>query len=150
MMAMGKNHMVGDANVADLYIVVIVTLLFFYAFLYGIPSPMLAESQEQGTLNTLDDMKLYLKIDKISVGDSPTGLISVKGTVHNNSTENVINVKTKVELLNTSNGLVAEAERFITPPSSIFKPGYERQFDFLVTARSVDHYNITAYGDRTQ
>jgi hypothetical protein len=34
MMAMGKNHMVGDANVADLYIVVIVTLLFFYTFLY--------------------------------------------------------------------------------------------------------------------
>ena len=149
-MAMGKNHVVGDANVTDLYIVVIITLLFFYTFSYGIPSPMLVESQEQGSLNTLDDVKLHLKIDKISVGDSPTGLISVKGTVHNNSTENVINVKTKVELLNTNNGLVAEAERFITPPSSIFKPGYERQFDFLVTARSVDHYNITAYGDRVQ
>jgi hypothetical protein len=149
-MAMGKNHVAGDANVTTLYIVVIITMLFFYIISYGIPSPMLVESQEQGTLNTLDDVKIYLKIDKISVGDSPTGLISVKGTVHNNSTENVINVKTKVELLNANNGLVAEAERFITPPSSTFKPGYERQFDFLVTARNVDHYNITAYGDRVQ
>jgi hypothetical protein len=149
-MAMGKNHVFGHANAADLYIVVIITMLFFYAFSYGIPSPMLVESQEQGTLNTLDDVKLYLKIDKISVGDSPTGLISVKGTVHNNSTENVINVKIKVELLNTNNALVAEAERFITPASSVFKPGYERQFDFLVTARNVDHYNIAAYGDRVQ
>jgi hypothetical protein len=53
-------------------------------------------------------------------------------------------------LLNINNGLVAQAERFVTPPMSVFKPGYERQFDFLVTARGVDHYNMTAYGDRVQ
>lgn len=147
---MGKNQVVGDAKVNGVYIIIIIAMLIFYAFSYEVPFPMLVESQEQGTLNTFDEVKLYLRIDKISVGDSPTGLISVKGTVHNNSTENIINVKIKVELLNTNNGLVAEAERFITPPSSIFKPGYERQFDFLVTARNVDHYNITAYGDKVQ
>ncbi len=147
---MGRNHVVGNVNVTDVYFITIITLSIFYTFSYGIPFPVLVESQEQGTLNTFEDAKLYLKIDEISVGDSPTGLISVKGTVHNNSTENIINVKIKVELLNANNGLVAEAERFITPPSSIFKPGYERQFDFLVTARNVDHYNITAYGDKLQ
>lgn len=147
---MGKFHVIGDANVNGVYIIIIIAMLIFYAFSYEVPFPMLVESQEQGTLNTFDDVKLYLKIDEISVGDSPTGLISVEGTVHNNSTENIINVKIKVELLNANNGLVAEAERFITPPSSIFKPGYERQFDFLVTARNVDHYNITAYGDKVQ
>jgi hypothetical protein len=147
---MGRNHVVGNVNVTDVYFITIITLSIFYTFSYGIPFPVLVESQEQGTLNTFEDAKLYLKIDEISVGDSPTGLISVKGTVHNNSTENIINVKIKVELLNANDGLVAEAERFITPPSSIFKPGYERQFDFFVTARNVDHYNIIAYGDKVQ
>jgi hypothetical protein len=149
-MAMGKNHVVGGANVNNVYVVILITVLIFYTFSYGIPFPMVVESQEQGKLNAFDDEKLYLKIDKISVGDSPTGLISVKGTVHNNSTENIINVKVKVELLNANNGLAAEAERFVTPASSIFKPGYESQFDFLVTARNVDHYNMTAYGDKAQ
>ena len=149
-MTMGKIHVIGDANANGVYVIIIIAMLIFYAFSYEVPFLMLVESQEQGTLNTFDDVKLYLKIDEISVGDSPTGLISVKGTVYNNSTENIINVKIKVELLNANNGLVAEAERFITPPSSIFKPGYERQFDFLVTARNVDHYNITAYGDKLQ
>ena len=149
-MAMGKNHVAGDANVNNVYVVILITVLIFYTLSYGIPSPMVVESQEQGKLNAFDDEKLYLKIDKISVGDSPTGLISVKGTVHNNSTENIINVKVKVELLNANNGLAAEAERFVTPASSIFKPGYESQFDFLVTARNVDHYNMTAYGDKAQ
>ncbi len=149
-MAMGKNHVAGDANVNNVYVVILITVLIFYTLSYGIPSPMVVESQEQGKLNAFDDEKLYLKIDRISVGDSPTGLISVKGTVHNNSTENIINVKVKVELLNANNGLAAEAERFVTPASSIFKPGYESQFDFLVTARNVDHYNMTAYGDKAQ
>ncbi|MDP8907285.1 MAG: FxLYD domain-containing protein, partial [Thermoproteota archaeon] len=79
-----------------------------------------------------------------------TGLIVVKGIVHNNSTENIVNVKVKVDLFDSNNELIIETQRFITPASSIFKPGYERNFDFLVTAKDVDHYNITAYGDKAQ
>ncbi len=119
--------------------------------LFAILSPHSAQSQEQqGTVSRLADMPISLKIDNIYVGDSPTGLIVVKGTVHNNSTENIVNVKVKVDLFDSDNDLIIETQRFITPASSIFKPGYERNFDFLVTARDVDHYNISAYGDKAQ
>jgi hypothetical protein len=84
------------------------------------------------------------------VGDSPTGLIVVKGIVYNNSTENIVNVKVKVELFDSNNELIIETLRFITPASSVFKPGYERNFDFLVTAKDVDHYNISAFGEKGQ
>ena len=110
-----------------------------------------AHSQEQqGTVSHLADIPISLKIDNIYVGDSPTGLIVVKGIVHNNSTENIVNVKVKVGLFDSNNELIIETQRFITPASSVFKPGYERNFDFLVTAKDVDNYNITAYGDKAQ
>ncbi len=126
----------------------------FYAMvsmaLFAFVFPYSAQSQEQGTVSHLADMPISLKMDNIYVGDSPTGLITVKGIVHNNSTENIVNVKVKVDLFDSDNDHIIETLRFITPASSIFKPGYERNFDFLVTAKNVDHYNITAYGDKVQ
>ena len=118
---------------------------------FAVLFPNSAQSQEQqGTVSNLAGMPISLKIDNIFVGDSPTGLIGVKGTVHNNSTENIVNVKVKVGLFDSNNELIIETQRFIMPASSIFKPGYERNFDFLVTAKDVDNYNITAYGDKAQ
>ena len=118
---------------------------------FAVLFPNSAQSQEQqGTVSNLAGMPISLKIDNIFVGDSPTGLIAVKGMVHNNSTENIVNVKVKVGLFDSNNELIIETQRFIMPASSIFKPGYERNFDFLVTAKGVDNYNITAYGDKAQ
>ncbi len=119
--------------------------------LFVILFPHSAQSQEQqGTVSRLAEMPISLKIDNIYVGDSPTGLIGVKGIVHNNSTENIVNVKVKVNLFDSNNEIIIETQRFITPASSIFKPGYERNFDFLVTAKDVDHYNISAFGEKAQ
>jgi hypothetical protein len=124
-----------------------VSVIASFALLF----PNSAQSQEQqGTVSNLAGMPISLKIDNIFVGDSPTGLIAVKGMVHNNSTENIVNVKVKVGLFDSNNELIIETQRFIMPASSIFKPGYERNFDFLVTAKDVDKYNITAYGDKAQ
>ncbi len=128
----------------------------FYAMvgliaLFAVIFPHSAQSQEQqGTVSRLADMPISLKIDNIYVGDSPTGLIVVKGIVHNNSTENIVNVKVKVNLFDPNNELIMETLRYITPASSIFKPGYERNFDFFVTAKDVDHYNISAFGEKAQ
>ncbi len=130
--------------------------VWFYAMvgliaLFAVLFPQSAQSQEQqGTVSRLADMPISLKIDNIYVGDSPTGLIVVKGIVHNNSTENIANVKVKVNLFDPNNELIMETLRYITPASSIFKPGYERNFDFLVTAKDVDHYNISAFGEKAQ
>jgi hypothetical protein len=136
-------------NVNGVFIIVTGITLFFI-ILIGIPLPHYTESQEQGLLNSFSNSKVTLKIDNVSVGDSPTGLISVKGIVHNNSTENVENVKVEVKLFDSNNDLITETTRFITPSSSIFKPLYESDFDFLMTSKNVDHYNMTSYGDKVQ
>ena len=105
-------------------------------------------SQEQGMINSLSSTIINLELQEIEVGESPTGLISVKGTVINNSTFDVRDVKVLVELFDPKNTTVSEASRFVTPPSSSFKPGYERDFYFFVSANNVDHYKITAEGEK--
>lgn len=105
-------------------------------------------SQEQGMINSLSSTIINLGLKEIEVGESPTGLISVKGTAINNSTFDARDVKVLVELYDSKNTTVSETSRFITPASSTFKPGYERDFYFFVSANNVDHYKITAEGEK--
>jgi hypothetical protein len=105
-------------------------------------------SQEQGMINSLSSTIINLELRDIEVGESPTGLISVKGTAINNSTFDARDVKVLVELFDSKNTTVSETSRFITPASSTFKPGYERDFYFFVSANNVDHYKITAEGEK--
>lgn len=105
-------------------------------------------SQEQGMINSLSSTIINLGLKEIEVGESPTGLISVKGTAINNSTFDTRDVKVLVELFDSKNTTVSETSRFITPASSTFKPGYERDFYFFVSANNVDHYKITAEGEK--
>jgi len=105
-------------------------------------------SQEQGMINSLSSTIINLELREIEVGESPTGLITVKGTAINNSTFDTRDVKVLVELFDSKNSTVSETSRFITPASSTFKPGYERDFYFFVSANNVDHYRITAEGEK--
>jgi hypothetical protein len=138
-------------NVNFQYIcIIIITCTIFLITLFGFIFPYFTLSQEQERINTFTNSPIYLNIDKIFVGNSPTGLISVKGVVHNNSTSNIENVKVKVKLLDVNNGMSTETVRFVTPPSFAIKPGDERNFDFLIATSNFNSYNITAYGDKTQ
>lgn len=105
-------------------------------------------AQEQGKINSLSSTIINLQLRDIQVGESPTGLIYVKGTAINNSTIDTRDVKVFVELFDSKNATVSETSRFITPASSTFKPGYERDFYFFVSANNVDHYKITAEGEK--
>ena len=107
-----------------------------------------AFAQEQGRINTLSSTVLNLELREIEVGESPTGLIYVKGTALNNSTSDTRDVKVLVQLFDVNNNTVSETSRFITPASSTFKPGYERDFYFFVSANNVDHYIITVEGEK--
>jgi hypothetical protein len=109
---------------------------------------MTGNAQEQGKINILSSTMVNLQLRDIQVGESPTGLIYVKGTAINNSTFDARDVKVLVELFNSQNSTVSETSRFITPASSTFKPGYERDFYFFVSANNVDHYKITAEGEK--
>ncbi len=105
-------------------------------------------SQERGMINSLSSTIINLELREIEVGESPTGLISVKGTAINNSTFDARDVKVLVEFFDSKNTTVSETSRFISPASSTFKPGYERDFYFFVSTKNVDHYKITAEGEK--
>ena len=105
-------------------------------------------AQEQGRINTPTSTLINLELRDIEIGESPTGLIYVKGTAINNSTFDTRDVKVLVNLFDVNNSTVSETSRFITPASSTFKPGYERDFYFFVSANNVDHYVITAQGEK--
>ncbi len=110
------------------------------------PSIHLGDQHLQQTLATSIKTKVNLAIEGLSVGESPTGLVAVNGTVHNNSTANLINVEVRAELYNPNNELIRETTRYVTPPTSVFQPDNIQPFRFLVIAEDVDHYNVTAFG----
>ncbi|WP_458720914.1 hypothetical protein [Candidatus Nitrosocosmicus sp. R] len=127
--------------------ILIPSVLIATIFLVNLPTNQV-NSQEQGIINSLSSTIINLELREIEVGESPTGLITVKGTAINNSTFDTRDVKVLVELFDSKNSTVSETSRFITPASSTFKPGYERDFYFFVSANNVDHYKITAEGEK--
>jgi hypothetical protein len=130
-------------------LMLIVLSIFFSCMIFSQWSwNMTGNAQEQGKINILSSTMVNLQLRDIQVGESPTGLIYVKGTAINNSTFDARDVKVLVELFNSQNSTVSETSRFITPASSTFKPGYERDFYFFVSANNVDHYKITAEGEK--
>jgi hypothetical protein len=127
--------------------ILIPSVLIVIIFLVNLSTNQV-NSQEQGIINSLSSTIINLGLREIEVGESPTGLITVKGTAINNSTFDTRDVKVLVELFDSKNSTVSETSRFITPASSTFKPGYERDFYFFVSANNVDHYKITAEGEK--
>ena len=134
-------------NIIRKSFILIPSVLLVFIFLVDLTANQI-NSQEQGMIYSLSSTIVNLELKEIEVGESPTGLISVKGTAINNSTFDVRDVKVLVELFDHKNTTVSETSRFITPPSSTFKPGYERDFYFFVSANNVDHYKITAEGEK--
>lgn len=98
------------------------------------------------TNNNNNSSGVRIPIEGLSVNESATGLVLVTGTVYNNYTANVGDVKIRVELFDINNMLVRQTERFVTPPSSTLEPEEREGFNFLMQAERFDHYNITAYG----
>ncbi len=129
--------------------ILIPSVLIVIIILVNLPTNQV-NSQEQGIINSLSSTIINLGLREIEVGESPTGLITVKGTAINNSTFDTRDVKVLVELFDSKNSTVSETSRFITPASSTFKPGYERDFYFFVSANNVDHYKITAEGEKVR
>ena len=134
-------------NITRNSFILIPSVLIVIIFLVNLPTNQV-NSQEQGIINSLSSTIINLGLREIEVGESPTGLITVKGTAINNSTFDTRDVKVLVELFDSKNSTVSETSRFITPASSTFKPGYERDFYFFVSANNVDHYKITAEGEK--
>ena len=130
------------------YYTALICNLIVLIYLLTILFPLINNSYQQ--ISLLNGSRVNLAINELSVGLSPTGLINVQGIVYNNSTENVENLMVEVKLFDSDKNLISETNRYITRPSSIFKPEYSRDFDFLITANNVDSYTVSAYVDKIQ
>lgn len=82
------------------------------------------------------------------VGDSATGLTSITGTIQNNSTENVENMKVNVRLYDSENKTLRDTTRFISGPFTVYEPSSTERFSFLMSVEGFDHYKAAAFGER--
>ena len=108
------------------------------------------QAQPPGSTYFSQSNTVNLAISNITLGDSPTGLISVNGIVFNNSTESVENIKVDVTLYDDNNNTIRDTSRFISSAFYIFEPGSTVNFNFLMSTGDFDHYTARAYADRIQ
>jgi hypothetical protein len=109
-----------------------------------------SQSQSTGGISISEPNAINLAISNITLGDSPTGLISVNGIVINNSTESVENIKVDVTLYDANNNTIRDTSRFISSAFYIFEPGSTVNFNFLMSTGDFNNYTARAYADRIQ
>ncbi len=123
---------------------IVSTTLLLLVFFY--PS----QAQSTGGISISQSNTINLDISNITLGDSPTGLISVNGIVFNNSTESVENIRVDVTLFDANNNTIRDTSRYISSAFYIFEPGSTVNFNFLMSTGDFDYYTARAYADRIQ
>lgn len=106
------------------------------------------DAQKQVELNVIPRERINLALTNTSAGLTDTGLIFVNGTVLNNSTYDVEDVKVDVKLFSKDNRLINGEIRFVTPPESVLRAGSTQDFRINVIAEDARYYNLSSYGDR--
>lgn len=130
-------HKISGVNVLILSLVLLFSIFFPLSF-----------AQLDDNLNSSQPSILILSISDMILEDSVTGLTSVTGTVLNNSTENVMNIKVDVTLYDADNITIRETSRFVTGPFTVYEPGSVERFSFLMSIDGFDHYTARAYAER--
>ena len=88
-----------------------------------------------------------IMISNLIVLKSASGVISVTGTVKNNSTETVDQIKVIVTLYNAEDNTKREIGRFISGPYTTYKPGSIEKFSFVINSMKYDYYTAKAQAD---
>ena len=127
-------------------IILLTTLSFSTLFLSVFSSSSMGQISD--VLTNSQPNVILLSISNMSITDSTTGLTSVTGTVLNNSTENVMNIKVDVTLYDADNTTIIETSRFVTGPFTVYEPGSVERFSFLMSVADFDHYDARAYAER--
>ena len=127
-------------------------MLLVFPLLSAIHLTSLSYSQESRNLTssspTDESGIVILDIQNITVEDSTTGLTSVAGTVQNNSTEEVVNIKVNVTLFNSNNETIRDTNRFVSGPFTVYESNATERFNFLMSTEDFDYYMATAYAER--
>lgn len=90
---------------------------------------------------------IILNIIEITEGNSITGLTAIAGSIQNNFTENVENMKVNVTLYDSENKTIRDTSRFVSGPFTVYEPNYSERFRFLMSVEGFDHYVSTAFGE---
>ncbi len=125
------------------------TLLISSIFLFS-NSFSLSFAQLEDNLGDSQPSIIDIALLNMTLKSSTTGLASISGTVLNNSTENVENLKVDVILYDSENNTIRETSRFVTGPFTVYEPDSTERFSFLMSVEDFDHYSATAYGERVQ
>src|ERR687888_1269707 len=62
-------------------------------------------AQIASSATAINATKVNLKVEGLSIGKSPTGVVEVTGTIHNNSTVNVEDIRLDAEYFDSNNVL---------------------------------------------
>jgi hypothetical protein len=108
-------------------------------------------SQIANSARPINATKVNLKVEELSIGKSPTGVVEVTGTIHNNSTVNVEDIRLDAEYFDSNNVLIRNTTKILST-YYLVKPGESLPFDLLdiVSFASVKNYTVKAYGDKAK
>lgn len=109
-------------------------------------------SQQDGSLTynptTSKPNIVILDISDLVLENSSKGLISVSGSIQNNSTENVENLKVNVTLFDFEYKTIMDTSRYVSGPFTVYEPNSTDRFSFLMSVDSFDHFKATAFAER--
>lgn len=128
--------------------IIISNILIIFMTLFFVPNFNISQSQLSGNLQSPQSNSVNLIIYNLTVGYSPTGLVSIKGTVSNNASEDVENLKVDAILYDSNNKTIIKTSRYISTAYYTFEPNSTENFDFLMSTGDFNHYVVRAYADK--
>lgn len=128
----------------------LILILLVFPLLSSISSTSYSQEGENLISTTANSESgiVILDIPDISVDVSATGLTSVVGTVQNNSTEDVVNIKVNVTLYDSNSNPIRDTNRFVSGPFTVYESNSTERFSFLMSVEEFDNYIATAYAER--
>ena len=98
---------------------------------------------------TTNASKVKLDIENLSITRSPLGQVDVMGSIRNNNSVNVDDIKVIAEYFDKDGVSIKKTDKLVTNPSHVAKPGdiISFQMSEVISFGKVNNHNLTAYGD---
>lgn len=126
--------------------------LIFFLLLITTFSNHLDTSFAQPSTSTIDSQPELIKISisNLIVNKSPSGFISVTGTLQNNSTEEIERIMVDVTFYDVNNNIEREISRYVSGPFTIYSPNSTERFSFIIGKVDYEHYEAKAFATRVR
>ncbi len=122
-----------------LLLIVIIPMQLCLAFAQPTPNPLLSQP---------DSVKIL--ISNLTINKSPSGFISVTGTLQNNSTEEIERIMVNVTFYDNNKNIEREISRYVSGPFTIYSPNSTERFSFIIGKVDYQHYEAKAFATRVR